>query len=122
MNARFFPDRGLVRVVFGVISGPDYEPLDRHVRGSDDREDFNGVGMLKGTWSIAEGIDLNAEAAYFSVLNDVPEFRATALSEIKIAIGVVEGLSFKLGGSYEYDSQNVESNDRKYYGNLVYDF
>ena len=56
------------------------------------------------------------------MLNDTPEFRALAESELKIAIGLIDGLSFKLGGSYEYDSQNAERNDRKYFGNIVYDF
>jgi putative salt-induced outer membrane protein YdiY len=88
-----------------------------------DREDFNGVAMAMGSWHIAEGLDWTAEMAYLPVLNDLPDFRAVALSEIKVAIGVVEGLSFKVGGSYEYDSQNVsERNDRKYYGNIVYEF
>jgi putative salt-induced outer membrane protein YdiY len=91
--------------------------------GSDDREDFNGVAVLQGSWTIVDGIAFNAEAAYFPVLNDMPDFRTVGLAELKIAIGAIKGLSFKAGGSYEYDSQNVEErNDRKWYGSLVYDF
>lgn len=91
-------------------------------RDGDDREDFNGVAMLQFSWAIMEGLGFNGETAYFPVLNDLPEFRSFAKGEFKVAIGVVEGLSFKFGGSYEYDSQNVERNDRKYYANIVYDF
>jgi len=90
--------------------------------GGDDREDFNGVAALQGTWALYEGVDWSAEAGYFPVLNDMPDFRALGRTELKLAVGVIEGLSVKAGYSYEYDSQNEESNDRKYYGALVYDF
>ena len=50
-------------------------------------------------------------------------FVSSLVYYLALTVVVIEGLSFKLGGSYEYDSQNEGSNnDRKYYGNLVYDF
>lgn len=91
-------------------------------RGGGDREDFNGVASLQFSWAIVEGVSWNSTAAYFPVLNDTPEFRALAETELTIALNLIDGLAFKLGGSYEYDSQNNDPNDRKYFGNLVYEF
>ena len=91
--------------------------------GNDEREDANGVVAAQGSWVMSEGIELTGSTGYFPVLGDLPEFRSMSRLEWKIALGVLEGLAFKVGGSYEYDSQNDgNSNDRKYYGNLVYDF
>lgn len=109
---------------FTVTRGGDrFNDDDPPVRiGPDDREDFNGIASLTGSWAITEGVSFNAEAAYIPVLSDMPEFRAISLAELKVAIGIIKGLGVKVGGSYEYDSQNAERNDRKYYGNIVYDF
>jgi putative salt-induced outer membrane protein YdiY len=91
--------------------------------GGEDREDMNGVVSAQASWVVFEGSELTGATSYLPVLNDMPEFRTVSRLEWKIALGVIEGLGFKLGGSYEYDSQNEgTNNDRKYYGNLVYDF
>lgn len=90
--------------------------------GEDDREDFNGLAGLNGKWAIREGLDFTAGATYYPALNDLPQYLAVGIAELKIAIGVIEGLGFKVGGQYAYDSQDKDHNDRTYYGNLVYDF
>ena len=91
--------------------------------GGEDREDANGVVAAEATWVVFEGSELTGATSYFPVLNDMPDFRSISRLEWKIPLGVIEGLGFKLGGSYEYNSQNEgTNNDRKYYGNLVYEF
>ncbi len=97
--------------------------MTRGGNSDDEREDANGVVAANFRWTLFEGSDLTGSTSYLPVLNDLPEFRTLSRLEWKIALGVIEGLSFKIGGSYEYDSQNQgTNNDRKYYGNLVYDF
>jgi putative salt-induced outer membrane protein YdiY len=88
-----------------------------------EREDFNGLALVRFDWTVFEGSTVTGSTSYVPVFNDLPEFRSLSRLEWKIALGVIDGLGFKIGGSYEYDSQNEgTNNDRKYYGNLVYDF
>jgi hypothetical protein len=102
--------------------GPGFT-VTRGGNSEQEREDFNGLLAARFTWVLFEGSDLTGSTSYLPVLNDLPEFRTLSRLEWKIPLGVIEGLSFKIGGSYEYDSQNQgTNNDRKYYGNLVYDF
>ena len=71
-----------------------------------------------------DGHSVTTSHFYYPSLNDLPEFRSVSRLEWKIPVGLVTGLAVKLGGSYEYDSaiRSPKSNDRKYYGNISYDF
>lgn len=98
------------------------------------RSEWTALILLQGTWSYMEGQSLSASASYqpdFADLrsrNDTstrtPNFRAVGNAEWKVAIGAIEGLSFKAGINYIHDSHETDSNrnDRKYYMNLAYDF
>jgi putative salt-induced outer membrane protein YdiY len=89
----------------------------------ENKDEANGVAAFNATWRISDGNSISFITSYFSMLNDVPEFRSLSRLEWKIATGIIEGLGVKLGGSYEYNSSNAgDNNDRRYYGTLVYDF
>ncbi len=51
-------------------------------------------------------------------------FRSVSRAEWKIPAGIIEGLGFKLGTSFIYDSheEGVLRRDLRYYANVVYDF
>ncbi len=99
--------------------GPGYT---RKTKG-EDKDEANAATAFNATWRIEDGNSVTFITSYFPILNDTPEFRSMTRLEWKIATGMIAGLSFKLGGSYEYISTNDgNNNDRKYYGNIVYDF
>lgn len=92
--------------------------------GGEERTEISGLLALETKWIPMEKMTLTWKTAYAPNFNDLPNFRLESRAEWKIAIGFVEGLAFKLGGSYTYDGHetNRSRNDRKYYANLVYDF
>ena len=83
-----------------------------------------GVVGFEAAWTISEGHRVTTSHFYFPSLNDLPAFRSVSRIEWKIPVGLFPGLAAKLGGSYEYDSavRSPANNDRKYYGNVSYDF
>ncbi len=88
------------------------------------RSEWLGLAGLRLGWAMMKGMSVSWDTAYQPNFSDLPNFRLESRAEWKVAIGYVEGLSFKLGGSYIYDGHETDKtrNDRKYYGNLVYDF
>lgn len=88
------------------------------------RSEWLGLVGLRLGWAMMKGMSVSWDTWYQPAFNDLPNFRLESRAEWKVAIGYVEGLSFKLGGSYIYDAHETDTtrNDRKYYGNLVYDF
>lgn len=88
------------------------------------RTEPTGLVMLTGAWTYMEGQSLSAGARYEPDFADLPNFRAVGNAEWKIAVGVIEGLGFKIGIDYIHDAHetNKNRNDRKYYANLAYDF
>jgi putative salt-induced outer membrane protein YdiY len=99
--------------------GPGYT---RKAEG-ENKDEANFVASFNAIWRISDGNSIAFITSYFPTLNDLPEFRSLSRLEWKIATGIIEGLSVKLGGSYEYNSTNSgDNNDRKYFSTLVYDF
>ena len=77
---------------------------------------------MSGSSEIASS--LSASHSYSPILNNLADFRNRSLIEYKIAIGVLKGLGFTVGGSFDYDSTVSGKNQRdgKFYLNLGYDF
>ena len=88
------------------------------------RSEWVGLVGVELGWTIMEGMSLSWTNVYQPNFSDLPNFRLESRAEWKVAIGYVEGLGISLGGSYIYDGHesNSSRNDRKYYGNIVYDF
>lgn len=86
-----------------------------------DVDTFTGLSVI---WRVAGGQTLTASSSYSPILNSFPDFRSRSLIEYKIAIGVLEGLGFTAGGSFDYDSTVSGKNQRdgKFYMNVGYDF
>jgi len=94
-------------------------------QGSDPtRTEPNALLALQLLWNYAEGQSLSGATLYLPDLADAPDYRSESRAEWKIAIGVIEGLGFKVGTSFIYDTHEAGSNkrDHLYYANLVYDF
>jgi opacity protein-like surface antigen len=106
----------------------------RHRGDNPIRTEWTGLIVLQGTWfymegqSLAASIGLEPDFADLRSRNETstrtPNFRSIMNAEWKVAIGAIEGLSFKTGINYIHDSHesNRNRNDRKYYLNLAYDF
>jgi hypothetical protein len=88
------------------------------------RTEPNSMASLQLLWNYYEGQSLSAATLYLLDLKEAPDYRSESRAEWKIAMGFVQGLAFKLGTSFIYDSHEQGSNKRdfRYYGNLVYDF
>lgn len=86
-----------------------------------DVDAFTGLSIV---WTVADGQTLSASHSYLPILNNLPDFRNRSVIEYKIAIGVLEGLGFTVGGSFDYDSTVSGKNQRdgKFYLNVGYDF
>jgi hypothetical protein len=82
------------------------------------------LAALTLLWNYYEGQSLSAGTTYLLDLADTPNYRSESRAEWKIAVGFVEGLAFKAGTSFIYDSHEIGSlkRDHRYYANLVYDF
>lgn len=98
--------------------------VSRTIGGDDERTEYTGLAGLETQWVIMEGMSLDWDTYYYPDFGDLPNFRLESRAELKLAVGVIEGLGFKLGGAYIYDGHETDftRNERKYYGNLVYDF
>ncbi len=88
------------------------------------RTEPNVLAAIQMAWNYTEGQSLTAATLYLLDAGDAPEYRSESRGEWKIAVGLVEGLGFKAGVAYIYDSHEEGSNkkDFRYYGNIVYDF
>lgn len=88
------------------------------------RTELNGLVGLEATWSYLEGQSLSLNSLYLHDLSDLSGLRSESRAEWKIDIGVVQGLGFKLGTSFIYDSheQGTLRRDLRYYANIGYDF
>ena len=88
------------------------------------RTEGNALVALQTLWNYTEGQSLSFNTLYLPDLSDTPEFRSESTAEWKIATGFVEGLGFKLGARFIYDSHEIDDakRDFRYYANLVYDF
>jgi putative salt-induced outer membrane protein YdiY len=97
---------------------------DRDVGEDPLRTEWMGLIALELGWKITDGMTLDWDTVYTPDFADLPNYRLESRAEWKVAIGYVEGLGFKLGGSYIYDAHESDNsrNDRKYYANIVYDF
>jgi len=86
--------------------------------------DVDAFSRLSVIWTVAEGQTLSASHIYTPILNNLPDFRNRSLVEYKVAIGIIRGLGFTVGGSFDYDSTVSGKNQRdgKFYLNLGYDF
>jgi len=106
----------------GIAGGPGDRPA--HRGDYPLRTEWNGLALLRGTWKYMEGQSLSAGASYQPDFADLPNFRAVGNAEWKVAVGAIEGMSFKAGVDYIHDSHetNRNRNDRKFYLNLAYDF
>lgn len=81
---------------------------------------------LEGKWTINDNSSFGYYTTFFPSL-DPPfsEFRNISGLVYKVSIDAGRGLSLKMGGENEYNSQvepGTENNDVKYYAALVYDF
>jgi hypothetical protein len=105
---------------------PDGDPNTRPAKIGDDpvRTEPNGLAALELTWNYYEGQSLSAATLYLPDLSDTPEYRSESRAEWKIAAGFVQGLAFKFGTSFIYDSHELDKKKRdfRYYANLAYDF
>ncbi len=88
------------------------------------RTEPNALAGLQALWNYHEGQSLSANTLYLLDLADAPNYRSESRAEWKLAVGFVEGMAFKLGTSFIYDSHEVDKFKRelRYYANLVYDF
>lgn len=105
---------------------PDGNPATRPRKVGPDpvRTEPDALAALQMTWNYYDGQSLSAATLYLLDLADVPNYRSESRAEWKLAVGLVEGLAFKVGTSFIYDSHEIGKlkRDFRYYGNLVYDF
>lgn len=105
---------------------PDGNPATRPAKVGPNpvRTEPNALAGLQTLWNYYDGQSLSAVTLYLLDLADVPNYRSESRAEWKLAVGPVEGLAFKLGTSFIYDSHEIGKlkRDFRYYGNLVYDF
>jgi hypothetical protein len=124
VNQTLTDDRG--KEVFRGSTDPP-APFPTRTRYTTDdpiRTEYTGVVGLHLGWVMIEGVGIDWTTFYEPDFGDTPNFRLESRAEWTVKVGYVEGLSFRLGGSYIYDGHESDSNrnDRKYYGNIVYDF
>ena len=88
------------------------------------RTELNGLVGLEATWIYLEGQSFSLNSQYLHDFSDLSGLRSESGAEWKIDVGVVQGLGFKLGVNFIYDSheQGTLRRDLRYYANIGYDF
>ncbi len=91
-----------------------------------DREEFTPESLvgIDGHWQIANAQRLKFRSSFYPNLEEWGEFRNISGVDWEMRMATEIDLSLKLGIANEYDSlaEDVEKNDFKYYGGLVWGF
>ncbi len=91
-----------------------------------DREEFTPESLvgIDGHWQIANAQRLKFRSSFYPNLEEWGEFRNISGVDWEMRMATEINLSLKLGIANEYDSlaEDVEKNDFKYYGGLVWGF
>ncbi len=98
-----------------------------HEFGEIDETKPEGVFGLILVWNVAEGQKFNARSTYYPNWNELPEFRLLSTASYEISLAFIQGLSFSIGLSSEYndavdESEGFNKHNLRYLGNLNYEF